>query len=60
MGERPAVTDGQNAGYIASSGEITALRNSVNLVAKLNKIQDVHLFVTYVLTMIALLNEMSV
>jgi hypothetical protein len=59
MGERPAVPEGQNAGYIAS-GELTAMRSSVTLLAELNQIQEVHQFVMYVLTVIALLNEMSV
>jgi hypothetical protein len=59
MGVRPAVL-GQNAGHIASSGEFTALRNSVKLLAELKHIEDVYLFVPYVLTVIALLNEMSV
>jgi hypothetical protein len=59
MGEKPAVPEGQNAGYIASSGEFTALCSSVKLLAELNQMQDVHLFVMYVLTVIALQNEMS-
>jgi len=60
IGGRPAVSAGQNAGYIASSGELTAVRNSLILLAELHQIQGVHLFVTYVLTVIALLNGMSV
>jgi hypothetical protein len=60
MGEKPAVLEGQNAGYIASSWEFTALCNSVKLLAELNHMQDAHLFAMYVLTVIALQNEMSV
>jgi len=60
MGVRPAVPEGQNAGYIASSGEFTALRSSVKLLAELKHIEDVYLFVSYALTVITLLDEMSV
>jgi len=60
MDEKPAVPEGQNAGYIASRGEFTALCSNVKPLAELNQIQDVHLFVMYVLTVSALQNEMSV
>jgi hypothetical protein len=60
MDEKPAVPEGQNTGYIASCGEFTALCSNVKLLTELNQIQDVHLFVMYVLTVSALQNEMSV
>jgi len=60
IGERPAVPAGQNASYIASSGDLIAVRSSLKLLAELNQIEGLHVFVMYVLTVIALLNGMSV